>query len=53
MNNSNLLFRKRGKYEQLMSLTEIESMTPFEREVYLIQINNKIKKENQNKQGAN
>jgi len=47
--NNSLLFRKRGDFEQHMTLTELEDMLPFERTVYLIQIHNKIEAHEQQK----
>jgi len=43
-NNSDLLFRRKAsRFEQHMTLSEIEEMIPFERDVYLIHIMNKIR----------
>lgn len=42
-NNSDLLFRRKAsRFHQLMTLSEIEDMLPFERDVYLIHIMHKI-----------
>lgn len=50
--NGSLMFRKNAVFEQNISLTELEEMLPFEREIYLIQIENKIEKhEQQQKKG--
>lgn len=46
-NNSDLLFRRRGAFDQMMTLDNIEDMIPFEREVYLIQIAHKVEAYNQ------
>lgn len=51
--NATLLFRKRGEFEQHFTLSEIEEMTPFERSVYLILMNNKINENELNKQNKN
>ena len=49
--NSELLFRKKASaFDQLMTLTEIEEMLPFERDVYLIQIIHKINSMQQEQQ---
>lgn len=44
--NSTLLFRRNHVFEQNLTLTELEEMTPFEREVYFIQIQSKINEHN-------
>lgn len=42
-NNSDLLFRRKtSRFDQHMTLSEIEDMLPFERDVYLIHIMHKI-----------
>lgn len=49
-----MLFRKSHIFEQNMTLADIENMLPFEREVYIIQINSKIQEyENNNKGKSN
>lgn len=40
--NANLMFRRAGIFEQNFTLEDLENMLPFEREVYLIQIESKI-----------
>jgi len=36
------MFRRSGIFEQNFTLEDLENMLPFEREVYLIQIESKI-----------
>lgn len=48
--NASLMFRRNGVFEQNLSLTELEDMLPFEREIYLIQIEQKIEKYEQQQQ---
>lgn len=42
--NADLMFRRSGVFEQNLSLSDLEEMLPFEREVYLIQIEDKVNK---------
>jgi hypothetical protein len=48
--NGSLMFRRNSVFEQNISLTELEEMLPFEREIYLIQIEQKIEKYEQQQQ---
>lgn len=48
--NMTLMYRVRGDFDQYFTLTEIEDMTPFERSVYLILMENKTKQHELNKQ---
>ena len=48
--NSNLMFRLKGDFDQLMSLTELEDMMPFERDIYIMLIEQNIEKHNIEKQ---
>ncbi len=43
------MFRRAGVFEQNLTLTDIEDMLPFEREVYLIQIHSKVQEYENNK----
>lgn len=46
--NSDLLFRKKSSvFDQQLTLTEIEDMIPFERDIYLIMIMQKIEQHKQ------
>lgn len=48
--NVTLMYRVGGDFEQHFTLSEIEDMTPFERSVYLILMENKVKQHEINKQ---
>lgn len=47
--NSSLLFRLRGEFEQALTLTELEDMMPYERSIYLILIEQKLEQRRQEK----
>ena len=47
--NSRLLFVLRGEFDQLITLTELENMMPFERVIYFILIENRIQQRIQEK----
>lgn len=48
-NNSRMLFRLRGEFEQLITLTELEDMMPFERQAYFLLIEQRLKQREQEK----
>jgi hypothetical protein len=44
-----MLFRLRGEFEQLITLTELEDMMPFERQAYFLLIEQRLKQREQEK----
>lgn len=51
--NHRMMFRLRGEFEQLISLSELEEMLPYERSIYFILMQNKIEKRKQDKGNKN
>ena len=48
-NNNRLLFRPKGEFDQLITLTVLEEMLPYERTLYFILINQRIQEREQQK----
>lgn len=53
MSVNEMMFRKRGVFEQNITLSELEEMLPFEREIYGIHIYNSIEQHNAEQQKNN
>jgi len=48
-NNHRLLFRLKGEFDQLVTLTELEDMLPYERTLYFILVHQRIQEREQQK----